>query len=245
MRTLVALALFAVVGCGSGNPGGSRLMDSSDSVFLAVFGGNQSCKVDDAGIRSPRGMDMYEPFRVLSEKLTIDHGWNVTWLLTCHDSDAAVKWVSSNAPEQMQSMTIAQVAPKIQDLVAANAPAQVYLAGHSYGGWLALKAGLALDEEVNVEGLFTIDAISRPNCSFANPAQCTQFPSDVTPAQRLTLKERTDTWVNFYETQTSFLHSSPAAEADENLQIATTHTAIDSHVSVWNRLTARITQALY
>ncbi len=245
MRILIALALFALVGCGSGNPSASRLMDSSDSVLLVVFGGNSSCKPDEDGVRSPRGMDMYEPFRLLSEKLTNDNGWNVTWLLTCHNSDAAVKWVSSDAPNQMQSMTIAQVAPKIQDLVAVNAPGHVYLAGHSYGGWLALKAGLALPEDVNVEGLFSIDPISRPNCTFANPAQCTQFPSDVTPAERLILKERTDTWVNFYETQTSFLHSSPTAEADENLQVATTHTGIDSHTNVWTRLTARIAQALY
>lgn len=245
MRILMALALVALVGCGSGNPSASRLMQSSDSVFLVVFGGNSSCKPDADGLVSPRGMDMFDPFRRLSDQLTNDNGWAVTWLLTCHNADAAVKWMSSDAPARMQSMTIAQVAPKIQELVAANEPGHVYLAGHSYGGWLALKTGIALAEDVRIEGLFSIDAISRPNCTFANPAECTQFPSDVTREHRRALAERTDTWVNYYETQTSFLHSSPAEEADDNVLVPTSHTGIDTHANVWTSLTSRIARALY
>lgn len=244
MRIVTAFALLALVGCGSGNPSGSRLMGSSESVLMVVFGGNQSCKVGDDGLRGPRGMDMFAPFRVLNDRLTNDNGWNVTWMATCHNSDAAVQWVSSDTPNQIQTMTIAQVAPKIEALAEANSPGHVYIAGHSYGGWLALKAGLALSQDVAIEGLFTIDAISRPNCTLTSPAQCTRFPSDVTTAERGRLKERTDVWANFYQTQTGFLHSSPAAEADENLQVATSHTGIDTHDNVWTKLTGRIAQAL-
>lgn len=244
MRMMLATALFALVGCGSGTPSGSRLMGDSNHVFLAVFGGNSSCKVDDDGVRGPRGMDMFVPFTELSDRLTTENHWNVSWLITCHNSDASVKWVSSDAPTTMQSMTIAEVAPKIQALVQENAPGHVFLAGHSYGGWLSLKTGLAVTQDVRIEGLFSIDPISRPNCTFSNPAECTQFPSDVTPAQRLQLKDRTDVWTNFYQTQTSFLHSSPATEADENVRVATGHTGIDTHSDVWAPISNRIARAL-
>lgn len=244
MRIVMALALLASVGCGSGNPSASRLLGDSESVLMVVFGGNQSCKVGDDGVRGPRGMDMFVPFRALNDRLTNDNGWHVTWLVTCHNSDAAVKWVSSDTPAEIQSMTIAEVAPKIEALAEANSPGHVYVAGHSYGGWLALKAGLALSDDVALEGLFTIDAISRPNCTLTNPGQCTRFPSDVTTADRARLKDRTDLWSNFYQTQTGFLHSSPAEEADENLLVATSHTGIDTHESVWAKLSARIADSL-
>ncbi len=246
MRVILSLLLCAtVVGCGQ-NSSTSRLKDAqSDSVFLAVFGGNASCKPDDTGEDTPLGMDMYAPFRILDDHLTNDNGWNVTWLLTCHNSDDVVFYVTSDEPTTMREMSIPQVVPLIENLTGTNHSGHVFLAGHSYGGWLALKAGLALADDVKVEGLFSIDPISRPNCTFANPAECTQAPSDITHAQRLMLSERTDHWLNFYENQTFYLHSGPMPEADENIQVATGHTGMDTHTNVWTRLTTFVARSAY
>lgn len=238
MRVILSLMLaVVVVGCGA-NPSASRLMDvQSDSVFLAVFGGNASCKPDQNGQRSPLGMDMYRPFVALSDRLTTDNGWHLSWILTCHNSDASVHYVTSDDPEAMRTMPIPEVAPFVESFTTANSPGHVFIGGHSYGGWLALKVALALPDDLNIEGLFSIDAISRKNCTFANPAECTQAPTDITRDQRRTLSDRTAHWINFFENQTFYLHSSPISEADENLKVATSHTGIDTHANVWTKVT--------
>jgi pimeloyl-ACP methyl ester carboxylesterase len=245
MRVILStLVVWALVGCGT-SPSGSSLKGTVNRVMVVLLGGNASCKPDSRGQRSPLGQDMYAPFRNLHDRMANENGWGVDWLLTCHNSDAAVKYVTSEAPTQILSMNLEDVAPKISEMVAANESDRLYVAGHSYGGWLALKAGLALPEDVKLDGLFTIDPISRPLCSFDNPAECNRAPRDITRDQRLFLSDRTDHWTNYWEDQTWYLHSGPMEEADENIKVATGHTGIDTHATVWTHLAGMVAGAYF
>lgn len=246
MRAFSGLALCVLlVGCGSGNSGSSLLSRAADGVMLVVLGGNTSCKTDAQGTQGPRGMDMYEPFQALSDRLARDGGADVSYFLACHNSDAAVHYVTSDDPDRMQTVTIAQFPSKLEQLGQNHEASQVYVAGHSYGGWLAMKAGLVLADEFEVTGLYTIDPISRENCSFSRPSGCTQAPSDITTAQRNMLSDRTEHWLNFYQTQTFYLHSSAMSQADANLLVQTSHTGIDTHPNVWARVTDEIERRFY
>ncbi len=243
-RMILVASSLALAACGRGQSLSSTSASTTPRVLLVVLGGNQSCKPDTNDRNSPLGMDMYLPFKELADSLGSGGSNDVSFFISCHNSDSTVHYVTSDAPDTMFNTDLAQYAGKLDGLITERQPTRVYVAGHSYGGWLAMKTGLALPTDVKIDGLFTIDAISRPNCTILHPSGCTQAPADIGIADRATLAQRTNHWLNFFQTETGFLHSSPIDQADENHQEPAPHTGIDTYPDVWSRITAEISSSM-
>jgi pimeloyl-ACP methyl ester carboxylesterase len=225
--------LALVTGCGVQPTSPSESMSAPSRVLLAVMGGNASCKADANGETSPYGMKMYTAFETLADSLRGDNHLQVDFFLSCYNLDATVHYFTSDQPQTLLATSNDQVPGMIGAMAQNQGSTRVYLAGHSYGGWLAMKTGLALPAGVDVGGLVTIDPISQANCTILNPADCTEAPSDIVPADRQTLRQRVGTWDNFYETNTFFLHSSAIAEASANTQLDATHFSIEVQPAIW------------
>ncbi len=212
-----------------------------ERVLLVILGGNTSCKQDADGVGSPLAMDMHTPFENLRKDLEESGLYAVDYFLSCHNSDAAVHFSASDAPGRLFSTDFTGAQAKIDELFETGAAHRLIMAGHSYGGWLAMKSALVLKEKLAT--LITIDPISR-QCTILSPGNCTQAPKDVTHEQRLTIKGNAGRWLNFWQDQTSYLHSSVIPEADDNFEELVGHTAMDTQADVWDKLGRAIKQAV-
>ena len=127
--------------------------------------------------------------------------------------------------------------------------------GQSHGGWTAMKAVLHMNRKVDV--LTTADPISVQNCDattfsastigyatlgFSPWAGCTRAPTDLKP-RFAEIRARTGIWHNFYQTETTFLHSSKIPEATTNQRLTFTgwsmnpmrgHASTESDHRVWS-----------
>jgi pimeloyl-ACP methyl ester carboxylesterase len=231
---LVALALTA---CGNDDASDTSGIGKEERVLLVVMGGNTSCARDADGRNSPRGMSMYEPFTQLVSDLE-GQGRVVDYLLTCHTSSATVQAFGSDDPDTLLQLDRAAFQAKLAQLKVREADSKVYMAGHSYGGWLAMKTALELD--IRYDGMFTIDPISRETCTFTRPFGCTSAPGDINTSMRELIRQRSGTWANYYQTRTGYLRSSAIAQAHENAELEYSHVDIDTAPEVWSRLTESV-----
>jgi len=238
----LSLCVFASLAACSGqdDEGSDTAGVQRDKVVLVVMGGNTSCGQDAAGQPSPFGTTLYGPFRQVADDLARSGGEEPRWLVSCHTAASTFYYATSESPDQIQSAALEQATGIVDGLTGDDG--RLFVAGHSYGGWLALQ--VALGARQPVEALTSIDPISRATCSFTSPFGCMSFPSDVTAAQRAELKRKTGRWVNFYQTQTWYLHSGAAAEADANVQLAVPHVGIETDGNVWGEIGEQVKGAL-
>jgi pimeloyl-ACP methyl ester carboxylesterase len=237
---LGALVAFgaAITGCGRTSDPSHATAVSQPSVLLAVLGGNASCGRDSTGAgNSPYGQDMWPALEQLDQQLTTD-GYRVDYFVSCHNSDSALHYATSLAPSQVQVVPYAQTTTLLDDLRETTGAERMFVAGHSYGGWLAMKTVLALGSDI--DGLVTIDPISRVKCTFATPFGCTTAPTDIETNARNTIADRTGNWENFYQLQTGYLHASPIDQADGNTELFVGHTRIESEVDVWSTFARQV-----
>ncbi len=210
----------------------SRTKALPEPPLLVYMGGNTSCQRGSDGITGPRGMTSWPQFQALVAKETEGRDEAPAWIASCHRNNDVVHFLASDAPNGMPTSTdFDGFFAKIDVLAAGH---KVLVAGHSYGGWLALRAGMSLQSEIGA--LVSIDPISRPNCSLWTPNGCVVFPSDIDGIERQSIADRSGYWVNYFQRQTSYLHSLPAQEADENPELPASHTSIDTDPAVWTRL---------
>lgn len=121
----------------------------------------------------------------------------------------------------------------------------VYFLGHSHGGGLTMKTLLdwtSLDDRnaaksIEIRNFYTIDPISFEHCSQSHMAlfravygviptpltkdpECTSAPQDLA-ADGGTIKSRiSGLWINYFQDDFEFLHSSPIKDADSNRDIS-------------------------
>lgn len=237
IHTLLPMACLwvGVTQCGGQNDWGQTSSVATGFTPLLVgMGGNASCNAED----SPEGMGMFDSFIALRDQLATDTDQTIPYFVTCYNSGASKLFYQISQEEGLtRTGTMEKVIQDLLSLIDKTTDVRVILTGHSYGGWLALKTTLALAEKgVHNFGLFTVDAISRLNCTWENPANCTSAPNDITSAEYDKIAITSEHWANFYQTQTFFLHSSAISQAGQNTKIATTHSQIDSHTTVWNHI---------
>jgi len=230
--------LLVSVGCGRSPHDLSHIKARANrNMLFVVMGGNISCHKDAQGrTSSPYGLNMYAPFSRLVDELQSTEGISPDFILTCHNEDAVVHTVMSDDPQHIVDMDLDQVAPRIEDFAQTHQDGHVFIAGHSYGGWLAMKVVLALDHRIAVDNLYTFDPISRVDCSPSKPFGCQSAPTDMTADGLQALVDWTGHWTNFWEVRTFYLHSAAIPEADENVEEFTTHYGIDTAADVWTRI---------
>ena len=234
---LIALSLNAC-----GREDGSELNETNKKPLFVSMGGNKSCGTD-SDRRSysayTTSMFTYSKAYVWGPKAA-QAEWN--FLASCHTTEATVYHLSSQEPNTVRAAHIDDFYGLIKQL--ARESSGVYLAGHSYGGWLAMKAVLEFSEDEEFRDyplrLYTVDPISRVHCSFATPGGCRSAPQDFSTTQKERIAEQTLAWQNFYQTNTWYLHSSEIEESDENHHIDSSHTNIDGTRSVWEQISSNV-----
>lgn len=237
LSLLVLAPLAGSVGCSSDSSLLSSFREISEVKFV-IMGGNSTCQPDDFGnTRSPIGTEIYNAFKEMLGQVNPDNQFATNWIVSCHrNNNAAVFYTSSDSMNQVFETTPEEYVKLITGDYFASAPRSIFMAGHSYGGWLAMKTVLAARPDQKFDGVFTIDPISRKHCTFVTPAGCMSAPQDVSNAERAEINTRSTLWSNFYQTQTFYLHSAPMEEANENLNLPLAHTTIDNSPVVWNRI---------
>jgi pimeloyl-ACP methyl ester carboxylesterase len=233
----VCTAVASATSCGRSDSNLSSIQIGNDvRPIVMVMGGRTSCaKVDNE--YSPKGMGMYVNFQQLLARVEAE-GKSIDWVLTCYRENADVHYILSSDPNTVITAPIGDFNRATSQFLTRNGRQQpILVAGHSYGGWLAMKTVQTLPMEF--DSLFAIDAISRVHCAFDRPFGCTSAPQDFDANQRAYLNTQTDLFANYYQTRTFYLHSSPISQADRNIEMDLTHNEIDRSAELWASIEAR------
>lgn len=213
----------------------------SQDVLFVLLGGYTSC-----GSAGPSGIGMYAPFMELRKNLQATRpGMRVHYLVGCLGDDAPPagegQYILSDDPSRELYGNTATIMNEVEKLATQKAVGSLYIAGHSYGGFMAMYMVGKLKLASKLSGLFTIDPISTqcgPMQVAFGAKVCHQAPDDFNNAA---IRAGTQTWVNFYQNQDSWLTSSAIREAD-NLQVQYRgpHNQIDSDPRTWQRIRAAL-----
>lgn len=239
--SLIGVCISLLAACGRLHETISALQDEAPrGSLLVLMGGHNSCAADGAGSLSPYGLGSYPQFHTLVSRLAAS-GAPTRTFMACYDRQDRISYVKSDTPNMLYSTLADNITNPIRGQIAEEAPANVYLIGHSYGGWLGMQTALSLQQQVRtIGGLYTIDPISPNECSFWNPFGCTSAPSDFSATDLNSLGTNNRSWINFFENETLFLHSSAIPQAHSNYQIAAAHVDMDTDPSIWSIIDADI-----
>ena len=157
----------------------------------------------------------------------------------------------------------------VNQILSSYLKGDVYMIGHSYGGWMVMKSALRRlaknSKTFELKGLFTIDPISWKECNisavirsyfgfgYANaptPA-CTRAPEDLKSLFGL-LARNTTIWHNFYQVTFPILHSGMIYHATKNTmpelpvdrQIVGHHATIMNSEKVWQHINSDVASLL-
>lgn len=228
-----ACSVFAISACSSGEQSSSTsnvLERIEANPVIAVMGGFNSCMEDADGNKTPRGSERW----VNAEAVSAEHArGEALWVRSCFDMWGWLYYITSDAPDVVYYTHISEPTPlfdAIESLTAGQGEQHpVYLLGHSYGGWLAMYAGLHLPSTAKVRLLYTVDPISPAHCtpanylsSIAQPgntsthlAGCRRAPTDFTQEYRGMINARLaeSGWRHYYQLNFSPLHSGAYVDA--------------------------------
>jgi len=153
-------------------------------------------------------------------------------LFFCYERNQPLLYVyTSKTSEQMQRVYEANVPEVIAN--RARPYGETVIVGHSYGGWLAIKAAAYLAGQVPPVTLITIDPVSKVTCDSFFDEGCREAPFDIEiwEANNLTLATR---WLNIFQEARIFVGSSPTRLARRNFEVKANHHNIVRKREVWN-----------
>ena len=119
--------------------------------------------------------------------------------------------------------------------------ADVFIAGHSHGGWMAMRLAyqMAFIKNAKLQQLLTIDPVSYDLCAsswfpltvlyntfnwFGEPSDCHRAPRDLEHINPTIAQTADGHWINIYEDSMPYLTSGPIEHADKNIRYeAPTH----------------------
>jgi hypothetical protein len=208
------------------------------ALLVVVSGGRNSCKVDGAGIPhfGRRMRLLHADVRELDARLH-EAGADARLFVSCFGPTADTVVVEPPAaPGRHARLATDAFIAGLAKL--ATQRTRVLLYGHSYGGWLVTRIGLALRSAgvAHLDRLVTIDPISPLHCSpgtywrhIAGHVEslaftsilpvigCDRFPPDIDAQAAADLGRYAGRWVNAYQLRWPFLHSAPQPAAHANL----------------------------
>lgn len=228
------------------------------NVLFIVMGGFGSCRFDDDKILTvgPDEMEMAKAFSKNFSDLE-QQGFKVQTIHSCFGmlTSEKVHYVISTDPNKIHNESLDTYMAEVESAVKVDSNRSVYFMGHSYGGWLAMTTALKNQQNHKYAGVFTIDPISRIKCSsmtylskiftakdkltnLATYPGCDSAPQDFTDDAKVALRQSTNYWTNFYQSDFKYLHSSAIADAGRNLEFEypadlNPHTAIARDQRVW------------
>lgn len=237
--------VFTLSGCGPKTQDKASVLVSdrrTTKPLIISMSGFASCKTSERheGEVGPLGSKIMPNIIDLSEFIEQRSGVEPTIMASCFTSERQL--VTSSSAESWTLETpsdedyISKIHSKLDEFT------DVYVIGHSYGGWLSMKMIESWKGSPTlIKYLYTIDPISKRLCFFDNPKDCVSAPKDIGAEARQHIKDYTQLWVNPWQQKTIFLHSSAIPQADENPRFDISHWEIDNVSDIWNGLKSRLT----
>jgi hypothetical protein len=189
-------------------------------------------------------MDLIEMFDAAKSAVaTIEGIQEPAYLISCYGFDPeSISYVLSSNPEKVRFSKVANMEADFAKLLKDTANPIVFAVGHSYGAYTALKMISTSTNETKISGLVTLDAISKVGCTPANalpavleygpaPKECLEAPSDITEEEQKNILAKSPTWLNFYQTDSTILHSGEFSYA-KNFKMHYEGTKIKPHMDV-------------
>lgn len=226
---------------------------------IIAMGGFNSCRRDLSRADEQKHWWNLMEYR---QQIESAYGREPRWIFSCFaSSNASVTMYNSWEDRGNSIESLGSGIQKIKSLLATRNDYAVFLVGHSYGGWFAIKTAMALQGLVPVVNLASIDPISTKLCipssmkrviirslfgrgELTDP-ECTRAPQDLiedAAARPPTFYH----WQNFYQVQARNLHSGPMEVANENIRISgdandnstgtSMHVAIGGVELVWDAI---------
>ncbi len=214
-----------------------------EKILFVTLGGYDSCSKSSRSDLPPLGTGMYPRSEKVSQAVaTKSRGLKILWIAGCLEAEAPPdgegQFVYSDRPRSLDHGDARKLRNEIEAIAKAEPGIPVFIAGHSYGGWIGMYLADELHASVKIAGLFTVDPIS-PDCGpmefVFGDSSCHRAPEDF---DNKAILKRVGNWVNFYQTADSWLSSSKIPGA-ENHEIEFTwgpHGDIDSDPGVWKRI---------
>jgi pimeloyl-ACP methyl ester carboxylesterase len=174
--------------------------NKSTDAFIVVMGGWKSCQGLGAR-RTPEGMFLDEQFKMLKSNLE-NAGNSVRHVKTCFGLGTPINGTVTYVTSENREGTVAtrDVTQVLKNLWGQNS--KLYIIGHSYGGWLALK--VATEIGTRIEWLFTLEPISGERCwqienlpPFTGSNECRR-PPDSDSVNLAMVTQNARHWTNFY-----------------------------------------------
>ncbi len=226
-------------------------IETPNEILIVALGGYNSCKSSSlTSEETPYGMDMYTKANTMVQKLGRQVGpRNVRTLYGCLFSspppNGEGSYITSDAPGKVFYGNGYDILKTIQSMVKST-DTPIFLMGHSYGAWLSMFLDLELGNTYNVPGIFTIDPISPKTCGpmevVFGASGCHEAPTDL---DTVAIKDLSPLFLNFYQTQDSWLTSSSIPDADNfRMTYRRSHTKIDGDDRVWDKITQAISKIL-
>ncbi len=235
--------------------------------IIWLAGGWNSCTSHSSSEASnPLAMNAFQKFKPMFERLKTQQFPNLEFYASCLTQDI-LKARVVHSEELSRIVDVDR--DRTIDLVSKRSAAQnspIIIIGHSFGGWMAMRAPLVKIEQP-IPILITMDPISAVTCNIAvlekiinwdvtkpppaNSQGCTTSPSDITAAQRQIIRANVSRWVNIWQLDSlNFLHSTEINEA-ENIRIyQDSAPSLNGHISlglnpeVWLKIESYIIASL-
>lgn len=249
MKTLYTMWMSTIcltlAACGNRDTGhSSRLLFNLPSTRPLVIGmsGYSTCTESEDyhnGESGPLGAQIFRKVEMVVQRISEKINVEPAVLASCFTDNSELITASS-----LDGWVLKQ--PKDGDYLASIREqidffTHVFVVGHSYGGWLAMKLAESYRGTPDkIKTLHTIDPISKELCYFNNVSECLSAPRDIGKPSREHIRDHTETWVNAWQDVTFFLHSSSIAEADENPKYDEEHWDIDNNDELWEKIHQQI-----
>ena len=217
---------------------------SSITPVVLFLGGYTSCPRNSEGNEDPRTMDLISMFDGAKAGVADISGLNETrYLLSCYGFDPeSISYVLSSDPDKVRFKKVADMEADFAKLIKDLPNLVIFVTGHSYGAYTALKLISGAAKETTFAGLVTLDAISKVGCTPANalpailggtpvPKECLEAPADINTEEQKLILSKSPTWLNYYQTDSIILHSSEFASA-QNFKMHYEGTGINPHMDV-------------
>lgn len=180
---------------------------------LAFFGGYTSCGTGDTG--DPFKQDLKAFFDGAMAKLEAKLGAEPKFVITCYTLSYESILYRISGEEGVKDKLIEGMESDFEDFLGTLENPELFLVGHSYGGWTAMDVAIKRSPGVKVKAIVTLDPISHTDCTTNdvieaafNPIPgCTRAPEDFSPEKIKALAEDAGEWLNYWQDKVSFLHS--------------------------------------
>lgn len=242
--------LFQLVLCVGVSLSGWAKAAAPERIIFVVMGGYNSCP-SSSRVLAPYGIGMYAPYKALETKLkTAYPGMEVSSLISCLPEVAPpngeAKYVLSSNPNKLRYGDSKDIYKEIRALMTQFPDAPTFIAGHSYGGWMAMYMSEAIKSD-QFKALFTMDPIG-PACGplevVFGSSDCHRAPRD---RDNRAIADNVAHWSNFFQKADSWLTSSEIDEADANYHVKYNwgpHSDVDGDKRVWAKVEQAVTAAI-